>query len=159
MKVDMRVPKKNVKGLAKANALFVNNNERLFWNASKIKKLPDYEDFTCHATPDVFQIDLVGKGDEKDFIDISPQEYAKRIKNSSAYKGGNIFLTDNDILAQMWYASDDKKSFRETGRWIVSAPSAPKSTLSKLTQVAPHLRFEIPLSRDISGFSFPSLES
>ena len=41
----------------------------------------------------------------------------------------------------------------------MSAPSAPKSTLSKLTQVGPHLRFEIPLSSDISGFIFPSVSS
>jgi len=152
-----------VKGLAKANALFVNKNERLFINASKIKKLPDYEDFTCHATPDVFQIDLVGEGREEEFIDLSPQEYAKRIKNSTVYNGGkiriiscqagakedgaaqqlsdalgvdvlapteivnvdddgNIFLTDNDILAQMWYNSDEKDSFHETGSWKVFHP-------------------------------------
>ena len=153
------------KGLAKANALFVNKKERLFKNASKIKKLSDYEDFTCHATPDVFQIDMKGEGNPNDFIDLTPQEYAKRIRNSSAYKGGdiriisckagakkdgaaqqladelgvivlaptetvnvdddgNIFLTDNDILAEMWYyaSKEERKNFRETGEWIRFKP-------------------------------------
>ena len=151
-------------GLATANALFVNKRELLFKNAKNIKPIPNFEDFTCHATPDAFQIDLVGDGKEEDYIDLTPEEFAERIKSSSTYRGGNvrliscqagakkhgaaqrlanslgkkvmastekvhvdedgnIFLSDSDTLAQMWYYStEERDSFHETGKWIVFTP-------------------------------------
>lgn len=149
--------------MAKANARFVNKHDKLYEYAERIKKLPDYEDFTCHANPDVFEIDLVGKGNREDYIQISPEEFATRIKNSTAYKGGkvriiscqagakpdgaaqklanelnvdvlapteevnvdeygNIFVSDNEILAEMWYNSNNKDEFHETGEWKVFSP-------------------------------------
>ena len=160
-----RVDGKKVSGLAKANALFVNKNERLFKNASKITKLPEWEDFTCHATPDYFEIDLVGLGAPEDYIKLTPKEYAQRIRNSTAYKGvkiriisrqagakengaahqladelgvdvlaptetvnvdedGRIFLSNNDVLAEMWYTATEaeKHMFHETGVWVVFSP-------------------------------------
>ena len=149
--------------LAKANNIFLNPNEKLFRYAPKVKKLKGFEDFTCHATPDVFQIDLVGEGNPADFIDLSPEEYAERIKNSKGYHGGDIriiscsagakddgaaqrladalgvrvlaptetvnmdedglmFLSDNDVLADMWYESEDKSKYKETGYWKIFEP-------------------------------------
>lgn len=151
--------------LATANALFVNKKELLYKNAQRIIPIEDYEDFTCHANPDAFEIDLVGNGNEKDFIELTPEEYAERIKNSSAYQGGNvrliscragakkdgaaqrlanalsknvmastekvrvdedgnIFLTDNDILAEIWYyaSKEERATFHQTGSWITFKP-------------------------------------
>lgn len=37
---------------------------------------------------------------------------------------GRIFISDNEILAQMWYLADitEKSKFKETGKWVVFEP-------------------------------------
>ena len=37
-------------------------------------------------------------------------------------ENGEIFLSDNDILAEMWYNADDRKTIKETGKWIIFHP-------------------------------------
>ena len=149
--------------MADANGRFVNNTEKLYRYAAKIKPIEGFEDFTCHADPDNFFIDLTGKGNEEDYLLMSPEEYAKHIKESSVYKGGNVriiscragakadgaaqrladalernvyaptetvhvdengemFLADSDILAEMWYYSSDKETFKQHGQWLLFKP-------------------------------------
>lgn len=146
-----------------ANGLFVNKTEKLHRYAKKIVPLEGYEDFTCHADPDSFYIDLAGEGREEDFFKLTPEEYAERIKASSTYKGGNvriiscqagakkdgaaqrladalkvnvyaptetvhvtekgeIFLSDNEILAEIWYNESDRSVIKQTGEWKVFKP-------------------------------------
>ena len=78
--------------LATAGSLFVNKKELLFKNAQYIKPIDDFYDVVCHANPDSFEIDLVGNGIDEDFIPVTPEEFAERIKNSAGYDGGNIRL-------------------------------------------------------------------
>lgn len=146
-----------------ANGLFVNRTEKLHRYAKKIPPIDGFEDFTCHADADKFYIDLGGKGKEEDFFELTPEEYAERIKASSSYKGGNIriiscqagakkdgaaqrlanalnvnvyaptetvhvtengeiFISDNDILAEMWYNENDRSVIKETGTWKLFKP-------------------------------------
>lgn len=152
-------------GLAKASSIFLNKKEKLFRYAPKIKPEEGFEDIVSHATPNTFEIDMVGNGDEKDFMPFSPREFAERIRNSSGYHGGDIrliacqagaekdgaaqqvadilgkrvkaptevvnidekgrmFVSDNEILAQLWYYADEseKSKFKETGTWIIFEP-------------------------------------
>ncbi|MDO4647419.1 MAG: minor capsid protein [Eubacteriales bacterium] len=143
-----------------AGAAFVNQKERLYRYAKKIKPFQDFEDVVCHATPDHFLVDLVGEGRDDDFISIKPEEFAERIKNSRSYHGGKIrliscqagakedgaarkvadilnvkvlaptevvnvneegeiFVSDSDVLAEMWY-NGEKVS--ETGEWKLFIP-------------------------------------
>lgn len=145
------------------NGLFVNKTEKLYRYAKNIPPIDGYEDFTCHADPDSFYIDLVGEGRDEDFFKLTPEEYAVRIKNSTTYQGGNIriiscqagakkdgaaqrladalnvnvyaptetvhvtekgeiFVTDNEILAEIWYNEDDRSSIKQTGEWKVFKP-------------------------------------
>lgn len=150
-------------GKVEANGLFVNNSEILFSNAKNVQPIDGYEDFTCHADANGFYIDMSGNGNERDFFQLSPSEYAKAIRNSPTYKGGNvrilscqsgakkdgaaqqlanalgvdvcapteivnidengeIFLSDNDILADIWYNASDRSKVKETGKWVVFHP-------------------------------------
>ncbi len=151
------------RGLAKASARFVNNQELLYRNSARVKKLPGYDDFVCHGTPYGFFINI----DEKKEIiyEMTPKEYAARIRKSKDFHGkdirilscqtgllddgaaqqlanelgvrvlaptetvnidedGRIFLSDNDILADMWYnaTKEEKDKFVQTGRWRVFKP-------------------------------------
>lgn len=146
-----------------ANGLFVNRTEKLHRYAQNIPPLEGYEDFTCHADADSFYIDLGGTGNAEDFFQLTPEEYADRIRASTTYKGGNIriiscqagakdngaaqrladalgvdvyaptetvhvtengeiFVTDNDILAELWYNEDDRSVYKETGTWRLFKP-------------------------------------
>lgn len=146
-----------------ANGLFVNRTEKLHRYAKKIPPIDGFEDFTCHADADKFYIDLGGLGKDEDFFELTPEEYAERIKASSSYKGGNIriiscqagakkdgaaqrlanalnvdvyaptetvhvtengeiFISDNDILAEMWYNESDRNVIKETGTWRLFKP-------------------------------------
>lgn len=150
-------------GKIEANGLFVNKTEALFRYAKNIPPIDGYEDFTCHADPDNFLIDMIGNGKDEDFFVMSPEEYAEAIKNSQTYKGGNVriiscqagakpngsaqrlanalgvdvyapteivniaengemFISDNDILADLWYNAPDRSAIKETGKWIVFHP-------------------------------------
>lgn len=152
-------------GKVEANGRFVNNKEKLYRYAEKIKPIEGYDDFTCHADPDMFYIDMVGDGNEDDYIELSIKEFAAAIRNSKSFTGGNIriiscqagakpdgaakkladelqvavyapteivnidengemFLSDNDILAEMWYHADkeDRAKMKETGKWIEFKP-------------------------------------
>jgi len=150
-------------GRIEANGLFVNNQEKLYRYAKDIKPIDGFEDFTCHADPDGFLIDLKGNGNPEDYIRLTPKEYAERIRNSSTYKGGNVriiscqagakkdgaaqqlanelgvsvyapteivnidengemFISDNDILAELWYNASDKNEFKPTGEWKLFEP-------------------------------------
>ena len=146
-----------------ANGLFVNRTEKLHRYAQNITPLEGYEDFTCHADADSFYIDLGGLGNEEDFFQLTPEEYAERIRASATFKGGNVriiscqagakengaaqrladalgvdvyaptetvhitengemFVTDNDILAELWYNEDDRSVYKETGTWKLFKP-------------------------------------
>lgn len=146
-----------------ANGLFVNRAEKLHRYAKKIAPIAGYEDFTCHADPDNFYIDLGGDGNDEDFFKLTPEEYAERIKASLTYKGGNVriiscqagakkdgaaqrlanalnvdvyaptetvhvtengemFVSDNDILAEIWYNEGEKSTVKQTGEWKVFKP-------------------------------------
>lgn len=146
-----------------ANGMFVNKAEQLHRFAQKIQPIDGYEDFTCHADPDNFYIDVGGKGNADDFLTLTPEEYAERIKASNTYKGGNVriiscqagakndgaaqrlanalgvkvyaptetvhvtengemFVSDNDILAEMWYNEGENSRIKQTGTWIVFEP-------------------------------------
>ena len=37
-------------------------------------------------------------------------------------ENGEMFISDNDILAEMWYNADERTSFKETGIWKVFKP-------------------------------------
>lgn len=39
-------------------------------------------------------------------------------------ENGNIFVSDNDILAELWYNANEKerKTFVETGKWVLFEP-------------------------------------
>lgn len=156
-------------GLSKASAIFVNNKEILHRNAQKVEKIDGYEDIVCHGTPDLFGIDIVGKGNESDFMHLTPKEFAEKIRKSNGYNGGNIrliscqsgakdngaaqkladelnvkvyapteivnidedgriFVTDNEVLADMWYNApeSEKDKFTETGEWKVFEPRKEK---------------------------------
>ncbi|MGM9587836.1 MAG: hypothetical protein ACI3VA_10160 [Candidatus Limivicinus sp.] len=155
----------NRTGKAEANGRFLNKSEKLYRYAPMIKPIDSFEDFTCHADPYSFYIDMVGEGKEKDFIELSPADYAEAIRNSKSYRGGNIrliscqagaiengaaqqiadalqvivmapteivhvdengemFLTDNEILAEIWYDADreERAKFKETGKWLTFYP-------------------------------------
>lgn len=73
-----------------ANGRFVNSNEKLYKYAAKIVPIEGYADFTCHADPDKFYIDMQGNGNSKDFVELSVEEFAEAIRNSNSYSGGNI---------------------------------------------------------------------
>lgn len=150
-------------GIEKANAIFVHKNDKLAEYAKNIEPIEGFDDFTCHATPDYFEIDTVGNGDSKDYVKYSPKEYADIIKNSKSFTGGSIriiscqagakedgaaqiladelgvivraptetvsvdqdgrmFISDNDILAEMWFEAEDKSMIKETGTWIDFIP-------------------------------------
>ena len=150
-------------GIEKANAIFVHKNDKLAEYAKNIEPIEGFDDFTCHATPDYFEIDTVGNGDSKDYVKYSPKEYADIIKNSKSFTGGSIriiscqagakedgaaqilsdelgvvvraptetvsvdqdgrmFISDNDILAEMWFEAEDKSTIKETGTWIDFIP-------------------------------------
>ena len=155
----------NRSGKAEANGRFLNKSEKLYRYAPMIKPIDSFEDSTCHADPYTFYIDMVGEGKEKDFIELSPADYAEAIRNSKTYRGGNIrliscqagalengaaqqvadalqvivmapteivnvdengemFLTDNEILAEIWYDADreERAKFKETGKWLTFYP-------------------------------------
>ena len=155
----------NRTGKAEANGRFLNKSEKLYRYAPMIKPIDSFEDFTCHADPHTFYIDMAGEGKEKDFIELSPADYAEAIRNSKTYRGGNIrliscqagalengaaqqvadalqvivmapteivnvdengemFLTDNEILAEIWYDADreERAKFKETGKWLTFYP-------------------------------------
>jgi hypothetical protein len=152
-------------GKVEANGRFVNNKEKLYRYAEKITPIDGYDDFVCHADADQFYIDMVGNGDEEDYIDLSVKEFAEAIKNSKTFKGndiriiscqagakpngaaqkladelqvavyaptevvnidenGEMFLTDNDILADMWYYANEEErtKMKETGKWVRFTP-------------------------------------
>ena len=73
-----------------ANGRFVNSNGKLYKYAAKIAPIEGYADFTCHADPDKFYIDMQGNGNSKDFVELSVEEFAEAIRNSNSYSGGNI---------------------------------------------------------------------
>lgn len=77
-------------GKVEANGRFVNNQEKLYRYAEKVKPIDGYEDFTCHANASEFYIDTKGNGNKDDFVTLSPKEYAEAIRNSKTYKGGNV---------------------------------------------------------------------
>ena len=157
--------KSGIMGLSKASASFVNHKELLYRNAQKVQKLDNFDDIVCHGTPDLFQIDMVGNDNEEDFYNMTPKEFAERIRKSNGYVGGdirliscqtgakengaaqklanelgvkvyapteivnidedgNMFVSDNELLAQMWYDSttEARKGFRETGKWVLFKP-------------------------------------
>ena len=60
----------NRTGKAEANGRFLNKSEKLYRYAPMIKPIDSFEDFTCHADPYSFYIDMVGEGKEKDFIEL-----------------------------------------------------------------------------------------
>ena len=152
-------------GKVEANGRFVNNKEKLYRYAEKIKPIDGYDDFTCHADPDMFYIDMKGEEKNEDYIELSVKEFADAIRNSKSFKGNNIriiscqagakpngaaqklanelqvavyaptetvnidengemFLTDNDILAEIWYYASEKEraKMKETGTWIEFKP-------------------------------------
>lgn len=152
-------------GKVEANGRFVNKNERLYEYATRIPPIEGYEDFTCHADPDKFYIDLKGNGSAEDFVELTAEEFAEAIRNSKSYSGGNIriiscqagakkdgaaqrlanelnvnvyapteianidengniFVSDNDILAELWYhaSQEERKKLKETGEWRVFEP-------------------------------------
>ena len=78
------------KSIAKANAILVHKNDPLSRYAKNIKPIDGFDDFTCHATPDYFEIDTVGNGNPKDYVQYHAKEYAEIIKNSQSFHGGNI---------------------------------------------------------------------
>ncbi len=151
--------------LAQASSIFANKNEKLFRYAQKIEPESGFDDIVVHSDSNNFEIDLVGSGNESDFVALTPAQMAERILNSRGYHGGDIrliacksgaeengaaqrianalncrvkaptenvnidskgrmFLSDNEVLAQMWnFASDEEKSkFKETGKWLVFNP-------------------------------------
>ena len=155
----------NRTGKAEANGRFLNKSEKLYQYDPMIKPIDGFEDFTCHADPYTFYIDMVGEGKEKDFIEFSPADYAEAIRNSKTYRGGNIlliscqagviengaaqqvadalqvivmapteivnvdengemFLSDNEILAEIWYDADreERAKIKETGKWLTFYP-------------------------------------
>ena len=77
-------------GRVEANGRFVNNKEKLYRYAAKVKPIDGFEDFTCHADPNGFYIDMNGEEKEEDYVWLTPKEYAEVIRNSNTYKGGNI---------------------------------------------------------------------
>lgn len=146
------------KGLVKASARFVNQQELFYRNSAKIKKLPQYDDFVCHGTPHGFFINI--DEDSGIIYEMTPKEYADRIRRSPEFHGkdiriiscqtgsldygaaqqladelgvcvyaptetvsidekGRMFVSDNDILAEMWYnaSEENKDKFVETGSW------------------------------------------
>lgn len=150
-------------GRVEANGLFVNKSEALFRNAKNVRPIEGYEDFTCHADPDNFLIDMKGEGNDEDFFTLTPEQYAEAIKRSNTYKGGNIrilscqagakedgaaqrladalgvdvyapteivniaengeiFLSDSDVLADLWYNADDRSKIKESGKWVLFHP-------------------------------------
>ena len=122
------------KGLAQASSIFVNKNEKLFRYAKKIKQENGFEDIVSHANPNAFEIDMVGEGNETDFITLTPEQMADRIRNSSGYHGGDIRLiacqsgaTENgaaqkvaDILGVRVKAPTENVNVDEEGRMFVS---------------------------------------
>ena len=54
----------NRTGKAEANGRFLNKSEKLYRYAPMIKPIDSFEDFTCHADPYTFYIDMVGEGKE-----------------------------------------------------------------------------------------------
>lgn len=142
---------------------FVNSNEKLYRYAEKVKEEPGYQDFFSHATPSDFII--YTKATQEGYPDgneihYSPKEFAEMIRNSPAYKGGDIrllccqsgqddegaaqqvadilgvkikapteivnlnedggiFLSNSDILADLWYNGIEVK---ESGHWRTFYP-------------------------------------
>ena len=37
-------------------------------------------------------------------------------------ENGEVFVSDNDILAEIWYNADDRSKIKETGKWILFRP-------------------------------------
>lgn len=37
-------------------------------------------------------------------------------------ENGEVFLSDNDILADLWYNASDREKIKETGKWVVFKP-------------------------------------
>lgn len=151
-------------GITKANGVFVNNTEQLARFAKKIKPEEGFSDFTCHSDGVSFYIDMTGNGKEEDYLEITPEELAKHIKDSKEYQGGpvriisckagssddgaakrlaealgekvkaptedihveengEIFISDNDTLAEMWYTDVEHRSeYKSTGAWRTFDP-------------------------------------
>ena len=147
-------------GLAKANGLFVNKEELLYKNASKIKPIDGYDDFTCHCDGENF---IINNSDGSVYL-MTPEELAEHIKQSPIYQGGavriisceagkdengaakrlavalgqnvkapteiinvdengEIFITNSDILAEMWYDNVEiRNALIQTGRWVDFEP-------------------------------------
>ena len=150
-------------GKVEANGMFVNKSEKLYEYAKKVKPIDGFEDFTCHADPENFYIDLKGLGREEDYFQLSPEQYAEALKSSATYKGGNIrilscqagakpdgaaqrlanamnvdilapteivnidengemFISDSEIIAGLWYDASDRSKIKETGKWVRFRP-------------------------------------
>jgi len=71
-----------------AYASFVNRSEILHRFSAKIRSVPDYEDIICHADENSFVI-VMSDGSE---YKMTAAEFAKRIKGTPGYKGGNVRL-------------------------------------------------------------------
>lgn len=67
--------------LGKASGIFVDKKDILYRNAEKIVPIEGYDDFTCHSTPDMFQI----YSGEELVMELSAAQYAKLIKISKKY--------------------------------------------------------------------------
>jgi hypothetical protein len=152
-------------GRVEANGRFLNNQEKLYRYAANVEPIDNYSDFTCHADPDNFYIDMKGNGREEDFIELSAHDFADAIKNSRSFtenkiriiscqagakadgaaqkladelqtavlapteivnidENGEMFLCDNDILAEIWYTSskEERTKLKEPGRWVEFTP-------------------------------------
>lgn len=142
--------------MAQAPAYFVNHNEKLYKYAQKLKPQKGFFDVVCHADSTSFEIRI----DDETTYNMTPEEFAMRIKESMSYKGGNIrliscnsgakadgaaqqvanilgvdvlapteaihvsdigeyFISNNDILAEMWLEGYNVKS---TGKMRLFKP-------------------------------------
>lgn len=129
---------------------YLNSSDQLYYNASKIKPIPDYEDITIHG--DRYGFEIRGK-DGKMVAEYTPREFAEILRQDPNYHGGNIRLisceagTEDMGAAQMlanqlginvmaptdivWVMPDGEMiigatEFENTGNWKVFKPKGVK---------------------------------
>ena len=129
---------------------YLNSSDQLYYNASKIKPIPDYEDITIHG--DRYGFEIRGK-DGKMVAEYTPREFAEILRQDLNYHGGNIRLisceagTEDMGAAQMlanqlginvmaptdivWVMPDGEMiigatEFENTGNWKVFMPKGVK---------------------------------
>ena len=67
---------------------YVNKSDLLYQLASNITPIDGFEDFLIHGQPDVVEYESTNG----QWIQLTPEEFAKTIKNDPEYNGGNVRL-------------------------------------------------------------------